>query len=207
MTNSGRIGSSLVRVLIHAPPMPSVTSTSGATQQSDAPTAVNALTHNVCLLSIVLSSDPIKKRSISSVPMYGVNMKSLTIAGFAAAVEVNVETIRFYQRRGLLTQPVRPLGGIRRYDSKDVSRVRFIKSAQRIGFKLDEIAQLLRLDDGTHCAEAREIAEHKLIDVRLRLSDLRNIEASLSDLVRRCKASRGKVACPLIASLHVTELQ
>ena len=93
------------------------------------------------------------------------------------------------------------------YDSKDVSRVRFIKSAQRIGFKLDEIAQLLRLDDGTHCAGAREIAEHKLVDVRLRLSDLRNIEASLSDLVRRCKSGRGKVTCPLIASLHATELQ
>jgi len=134
--------------------------------------------------------------------MYGVNMESLTIAGLAKAVEVNVETIRFYQRKGLLTEPVRPLGGIRRYDGTDVSRVRFIKSAQRIGFKLDEIAQLLRLDDGTHCTEAREIAEHKLVDVRLRLADLRNIESSLSDLVKRCKASRGKVTCPLIASLH-----
>jgi len=129
-------------------------------------------------------------------------MESLTIAGLAKAVEVNVETIRFYQRKGLLTEPVRPLGGIRRYDGTDVSRVRFIKSAQRIGFKLDEIAQLLRLDDGTHCTEAREIAEHKLVDVRLRLADLRNIESSLSDLVKRCKASRGKVTCPLIASLH-----
>ncbi|HPT55635.1 MAG TPA: Hg(II)-responsive transcriptional regulator [Casimicrobium sp.] len=129
-------------------------------------------------------------------------MESLTIAGLAKAAEVNVETIRFYQRKGLLTAPVRPLGGIRRYDSSDVSRVRFIKSAQRIGFKLDEIAQLLRLDDGTHCTEAREIAEYKLTDVRLRLADLHNIESSLSDLIRRCKASRGKVACPLIASLQ-----
>ena len=99
--------------------------------------------------------------------------------------------------------PVRPLGGIRRYDIQAVARVRFIKSAQRIGFKLDEIAQLLRLDDGTHCNEAREIAEHKLTDVRLRLLDLRNIESSLSDLIQRCKASRGKVACPLIASLQI----
>ena len=82
-------------------------------------------------------------------------MEALTIAGLAKAAEVNVETIRFYQRKGLLTEPIRPLGGIRRYDSKDVSRVRFIKSAQRIGFKLDEVAQLLQLDDGTHCTEAR----------------------------------------------------
>jgi MerR family mercuric resistance operon transcriptional regulator len=129
-------------------------------------------------------------------------MASLTIAGLAKAAEVNVETIRFYQRKCLLSEPVRPLGGIRRYDNQDVSRVRFIKSAQRIGFRLDEIAQLLRLDDGTHCAEAREIAEHKLVDVRLRLVDLHNIESSLSDLIKRCKASRGKVTCPLIASLH-----
>jgi MerR family mercuric resistance operon transcriptional regulator len=129
-------------------------------------------------------------------------MASLTIAGLAKAAEVNVETIRFYQRKCLLSEPVRPLGGIRRYDNQDVSRVRFINSAQRIGFRLDEIAQLLRLDDGTHCAEAREIAEHKLVDVRLRLVDLHNIESSLSDLIKRCKASRGKVTCPLIASLH-----
>ena len=129
-------------------------------------------------------------------------MASLTIVGLAKAAEVNVETIRFYQRKCLLSEPVRPLGGIRRYDNQDVSRVRFIKSAQRIGFRLDEIAQLLRLDDGTHCAEAREIAEHKLVDVRLRLVDLHNIESSLSDLIKRCKASRGKVTCPLIASLH-----
>ena len=134
-------------------------------------------------------------------------MESLTIAGLAKAADVNVETIRFYQRKGLLTAPVRPLGGIRRYDSSDVSRVRFIKSAQRIGFKLDEIAQLLRLDDGTHCTEAREIAEHKLTDVRLRLADLHNIESSLSDLIRRCKSSRGKLACPLIASLHIPQQQ
>ena len=129
-------------------------------------------------------------------------MASLTIAGLAKAAEVSVETIRFCQRKCLLSEPVRPLGGIRRYDNQDVSRVRFIKSAQRIGFRLDEIAQLLRLDDGTHCAEAREIAEHKLVDVRLRLVDLHNIESSLSDLIKRCKASRGKVTCPLIASLH-----
>ena len=67
-------------------------------------------------------------------------MASLTIAGLAKAAEVNVETIRFYQRKCLLSEPVRPLGGIRRYDNQDVSRVRFIKSAQRIGFRLDEIA-------------------------------------------------------------------
>ena len=69
----------------------------------------------------------------------------LTIGEFAASAGVNVETIRFYQRKGLLTEPERPYGGIRRYGDAEVSRVRFVKSAQRLGFSLDEIAELLRM--------------------------------------------------------------
>lgn len=128
--------------------------------------------------------------------------ENFTIAGLAHAAGVNVETIRFYQRKGLLPEPPKPAAGIRRYGASDVARVRFIKAAQRIGFTLDEIAQLLKLDDGTHCAEAREIAEHKLIDVRRRLADLQRIEFALSGLIDRCAASRGKVTCPLIESLQ-----
>lgn len=130
------------------------------------------------------------------------SQENLTIAGLARAAGVNVETIRFYQRRGLISEPPKPLGGIRHYGAEDVSRVRFIKAAQRIGFTLDEIAQLLKLDDGTHCAEAREIAEHKLADVRRRIADLQRIEVALNGLVDRCAASRGKIACPLIESLQ-----
>jgi MerR family mercuric resistance operon transcriptional regulator len=126
----------------------------------------------------------------------------LTIGELARACGVNVETIRFYQRRGLLAEPVRPYGGIRRYGRADVERVRFVKSAQRLGFSLDEVAQLLRLEDGVRCSEARVLAEHKLADVRLKLLDLRQIEAVLSKLVRRCRTQRGSISCPLIASLH-----
>jgi MerR family mercuric resistance operon transcriptional regulator len=129
-------------------------------------------------------------------------MEDLTIARMARAAGVNVETIRFYQRKGLLAQPERPLGGIRRYGMSDVARVGFIKAAQGIGFTLHEIGQLLKLDDGTHCTEAREIATHKLIDVRRRVADLQRIEATLTGLVDRCAASRGTVTCPLIASLR-----
>jgi MerR family mercuric resistance operon transcriptional regulator len=128
-------------------------------------------------------------------------METLTIAALAREAGVGVETIRFYQRRGLLAEPARPLGGIRRYGQGDVARVRFIKAAQRIGFSLEEIAQLLRLDDGTHCGEARGIAEQKLADIRQRLNDLRRMERALGQLVDQCAASRGKVTCPLIASL------
>lgn len=127
----------------------------------------------------------------------------LTIGAIARQAGVNVETIRFYHRRGLLPEPQKPLGGVRRYNQGDVARVRFIKSAQRLGFTLDEIGLLLRLDDGTHCAEAREIAEHKLADVRAKLEDLRRIEAALQGLVEACQARESKVSCPLIASLRI----
>ena len=75
-------------------------------------------------------------------------LENLTIGGFAKAAGVNVETIRFYQRKGLLLEPDRPYGSIRRYGQTDVARVKFVKSAQRLGFSLDEIAELLTLEDG-----------------------------------------------------------
>jgi len=129
-------------------------------------------------------------------------MQALTISQMAREAGVNVETIRFYQRRGLLAEPDRPLGGIRRYGQVDVARVLFIKAAQRIGFTLDEVAQLLQLDDGTQCSDARAIAERKLADVRRRLADLQRIEDVLTQLVGRCAAKRGKVRCPLIDALQ-----
>lgn len=127
---------------------------------------------------------------------------SLTIGALADAAGVSVETIRFYQRKGLLSEPRRPQGSIRRYGGSDAARVRFIKSAQRIGFTLDETAQLLQLEDGTQCARAGAIGAHKLADIRQRLADLQAIETALVQLVDRCAAGRGKVSCPLIASLQ-----
>ena len=129
-------------------------------------------------------------------------MAGLTIGKLAAAAGVNVETIRFYQRKGLLPEPEKPYGGIRRYGAMEVARVKFVKSAQRLGFSLDEIAQLLKLDDGTHCSEAAELAALRLADVRARLADLRSMESALSKLVRECSTRRGRMSCPLIAALH-----
>lgn len=127
---------------------------------------------------------------------------NLTIGAFAEAAGVNVETIRFYQRKGVLAEPDRPQGGIRRYGEADVTRVRFVKTAQRLGFSLDEIGELLRLEDGTHCKEASTLAEHKLEDVRSKMADLARMESVLSALVGACHSSRGKISCPLIASLQ-----
>ena len=129
-------------------------------------------------------------------------LSHLTIGAFAALAGVNVETIRFYQRKGLLAEPERPYGSIRRYGEAEVSRVKFVKSAQRLGFSLDEIAELLRLEDGTHCQEARGLAERKLKDVHEKLGDLHRIEAALDKLVERCRAARGTISCPLISAFH-----
>jgi MerR family mercuric resistance operon transcriptional regulator len=127
---------------------------------------------------------------------------NLTIGGVASAAGVNVETVRFYQRRGLLIEPAKPARGIRRYGPAYVARLRFIKAAQRLGFTLDEIADLLRLEDGTHCAQAADLAAAKLVDVRTRLDDLARIERVLGTLLEECRAQREAPACPLIMALH-----
>lgn len=128
--------------------------------------------------------------------------ETMTIGGLASTAGVGIETIRFYQRKGLVAEPAKPLGGIRRYEATDVRRVRFIKSAQGLGFSLDEIDGLLKLEDGAHCDEARTLAEHKLADVRRKLADLVRIESVLAALVAQCCTATGEVKCPLIASLQ-----
>ena len=128
--------------------------------------------------------------------------QNLTIGAFAKAAGVNVETIRFYQRRGLLPTPRRRYGRILRYGAADVARLKFVKAAQRLGFSLDRIAQLLTLEDGTHCREAAELAAQQLTDVRAKRDDLNCIAAALATLVSKCRAHPGTVFCPLIDALH-----
>lgn len=129
-------------------------------------------------------------------------MKLFTIGELGKVTGIHVETIRFYQQRGLLAEPQRPLGGIRRYGEAEAARIRFIKSAKKLGFSLDEIITLLTLEDGTHCKEASKIAQLKLIEVRRRLADLRRMEKILANLIGECERQRGKICCPLISSLQ-----
>ena len=130
------------------------------------------------------------------------NVNFLTIGELAKSADVHVETIRFYQRRGLLAEPKRPIGGIRHYGEADSARIRFIKSAQRLGFNLDEVQQLLSLDDGTQCHEASKIAQQKLIEVRNKLANLKYIETTLTKLLHECEHGDGKIFCPIIESLQ-----
>lgn len=127
---------------------------------------------------------------------------NLTIGEFGALAGINVETIRFYQRKTLLAEPPRQAGSIRRYGAADVARLRFIKSAQSLGFSLDEVGELLKLEDGAHCKQASSLAEVKLVEIRRKLAELARMEVVLSGLVKACRVGRGKVACPLIASFH-----
>lgn len=128
--------------------------------------------------------------------------RGMTIGVLAARAGVNVETIRYYHRRGLLPAPARPYGQVRRYDDASLQRVEFVKRAQRLGFTLEEVEALLSLNDGTGCQSARRIAEHKLVDIEARLHDLKVIRATLKELIGRCAVARGRVACPLIGALE-----
>jgi len=126
----------------------------------------------------------------------------MTIGTLAKNAGTHVETIRYYQRRGLVAIPNKPYGGIRHYDENALARLHFIRSAQWLGFSLDEISELLKLEDGTHCDEARALAEHKLKDVRGKITGLKQMESVLDNLVERCRCSEDPQQCPIIHSLH-----
>ena len=113
--------------------------------------------------------------------------ESFPIGMLAKKAGVNVETVRFYQRRGLLMRPERPFKGIRRYTENDALRLRFIKKGQKLGFSLDEIAELLSLDDGMRCQEAREIALRKLKAILERIAGLQNMEKNPVRLGRKLR--------------------
>ena len=123
---------------------------------------------------------------------------NLTIGILAKRGGVNVETIRYYQRRGLLHEPSKPSGGFRRYPQESVKRVLFIKRAQSLGFTLEETLGLLALDERKACLETRGIAVHKLELIEQKIADLSKMRKSLARLVRSCDESSTGAPCPII---------
>jgi MerR family mercuric resistance operon transcriptional regulator len=123
---------------------------------------------------------------------------SLTIGILAKRGGVNVETIRYYQRRALLEEPSRPSGGFRRYPEASVKRVLLIKRAQTLGFTLDEIHGLLALGERKACLETRGIAAHKLELIEQKIANLSKMKKSLARLVRSCDESAAGQPCPII---------
>ena len=123
-----------------------------------------------------------------------------TIAGLAQAGGVGVETVRYYQRRGLLGVPARA-GGIRRYGEDDARRLRFIRTAQGAGFTLDEIAELLTLDAGHDRARAHALATERIAALDARIAELAAARAALARLAHDCGGG-GQGPCPIIAAFE-----
>jgi MerR family transcriptional regulator, mercuric resistance operon regulatory protein len=118
----------------------------------------------------------------------------------------NIETIRYYERLGLLPAPERTGGGHRVYDLEHLRRLRFVRRARALGFSLDEVRTLLRLSLGgeSSCARVRDLAAAHLTDVREKLAGLRAMELVLQDTIRRCDHS-SEPSCPLIDALSSEE--
>lgn len=125
----------------------------------------------------------------------------LTIGALAVAAGVHVETVRYYQRRGLVTQPPRPQGGVRRYGEADAERLRFIKRAQAMGFTLAEVDNLMTLRKRRSCRATRELAVAKLGIIDARLRELRQLRADIAQLIAGCDANTEDAQCPVIERL------
>ena len=129
-------------------------------------------------------------------------MLSMTIGGLAREGGVGVETVRFYQRRGLLGTPDRPTGtgttgGVRRYDAEDVRRLRFIRSAQAAGFTLEEIGELLQLDAIDDRAKARKMATARIAVLDQKIAEMQTARTALARLARDCGSSQAG-PCPIL---------
>lgn len=124
----------------------------------------------------------------------------LTIGRLASAAGVNVETVRYYQRAGLVQEPAKPFRGFRHYPKATVERIRFIKGAQKLGFTLTEITQLLQLEDG-QCDDALRLAMEKRAHIEVRIADLEAMRETLKELIRACDSKQGHRACPLVQAL------
>ncbi len=129
---------------------------------------------------------------------------TLTIGRLARAAGVGVETIRYYQQRGLLPVPDR-VGSYRHYPLTLIQRIRFIKRAQELGFSLQDIGGLLSLEDGRDRQAIREIAAARLEQIEAKLADLGRMRSTLSHVLAQCAETDAAQPCPIIRSLSVAE--
>jgi Cu(I)-responsive transcriptional regulator len=133
---------------------------------------------------------------------------AMTIGALARSADVSVQTIRYYERRGLLGEPRRRASGYREYDRSSLDRLRFIRRAQQLGFTLSEIGDLLalRLDPGTTAADIKARAAIKIDDIDRRLRDLGEIRHALVHLAGQCRGGRAPTGdCPLLDALGPIE--
>lgn len=130
-------------------------------------------------------------------------MDALTIGRVATGAAVNVETVRYYERRGLLPKPARTLSDYRVYSPDTVARVRFVKHAQQLGFSLKEIKELLSLRAAprARCADVKRRAETKVLEIEAKVRALRGMRRALVRLVSECDGKLPASACPILESL------
>jgi MerR family transcriptional regulator, copper efflux regulator len=134
-------------------------------------------------------------------------MSSLTIGQLAKAAAVNVETIRFYERTGIIPTPPRRRSGYRQYPPEFVRRIRFIKRTQELGFSLKETVELLslRVDSQTVCADVKLLAEAKVKDIEQKIQTLQRMKQILTELLAHCNSQEPTSACPMLAALDTHE--
>lgn len=151
------------------------------------------------------------RRTLDSVLGYGVydvaTMTTLTIGRLARRASVNVETIRYYERRGLLPEPPRTQAGYRQYDPQAVRRIRFIKRAQALGFTLEEIGDLLalRVAPKSNCDAIEQRAERAIARIEAKVAELERMRSALSRLVGACRDRRPTDECPILDALEEDE--
>jgi MerR family copper efflux transcriptional regulator len=135
-------------------------------------------------------------------------MRNLTIGQLARKAQVNVETIRYYERRGLIPEPPRRQSGYRQYSEDAVSRIQFIKRAKELGFSLKEISELLslRVDPDTTCGDVKKRAEVKIAEVEEKIRALQRIKKALTKLVVLCRGSGPTSECPIMEALSAEDL-
>ena len=131
-------------------------------------------------------------------------MTKLTIGQVARQAGIGVETVRFYEREGLLQQPERRLSGYREYTLHAVTRLRFIKQAQRLGFTLREIKELLalQLDPAATRSQVRQQAEAKVADIDQRIRELKRMKNALKPLIQACDGQGALEGCPILAAME-----
>ncbi|BBZ54706.1 MerR family transcriptional regulator [Mycolicibacterium phocaicum] len=141
---------------------------------------------------------------LDPVPGYRVHAGEVRTSEVAEQAQVNTQTLRYYERRGLLPEPARTGSGYRAYTPEAVRVVRFVKRSQQLGFTLDDIEELLHLAGGgpAACEEARSMADRRIADLQLRIDELTAMRDALARLIRTCDQPRAQRDCPILQDIE-----